>query len=40
MYSISSYFVGKNLPEFPINFLMPLICSSIVYWLVGLRDEA
>lgn len=25
MYSLSSYFVGKNLPEFPINFIMPLI---------------
>lgn len=40
MYSLPAYFVGKNIPEFPINFFMPMISSVIVYWMVGLNNDA
>lgn len=34
-YSLSSYFLGKNLADFPANFIMPVIYASATYMITG-----
>ena len=36
MYSLTSYFLSRNLVELPFTLIFPLIFSLIAYWMVGL----
>lgn len=38
-YSIGSYLIAHLLAELPFLFLLSLVCSATVYWLVGLYPE-
>ncbi|KAJ1738565.1 hypothetical protein LPJ78_001945 [Coemansia sp. RSA 989] len=38
-YGLPAYFVSKNIIELPIQALLPIIYSSISYWLLGLRPD-
>ncbi|ORX96864.1 hypothetical protein K493DRAFT_216728, partial [Basidiobolus meristosporus CBS 931.73] len=39
-YSVSAYFFSKIIVELPINIIMPIIFSSITYWMIGLQADA
>ncbi len=39
LYSVSAYFLGKIMSEFPFNFLFPVLTAVIVYFPVGLNTE-
>lgn len=39
-YRVSSYFLAKNLSEFPIQIVPPFIFTVICYFMVGLRPDA
>uniref|UniRef100_A0A6B2KZL6 ABC transporter domain-containing protein n=1 Tax=Arcella intermedia TaxID=1963864 RepID=A0A6B2KZL6_9EUKA len=39
LYSTAAYFVSKLIAETPINFLSPIIFSTITYWLMGLNPS-
>jgi len=39
MYNVASYFIGKNIVELPIQFLVPCISISIAFWMIGLNDR-
>ncbi|KAJ2797856.1 hypothetical protein H4R21_004155, partial [Coemansia helicoidea] len=38
-YALPAYFLSKNIIELPIQVIMPIIYSSISYWLLGLRHD-
>lgn len=38
-YRVSSYFLAKNVSEFPLQVFFPFLISTIVYWMVGLRAD-
>lgn len=35
LYTLSSYFIAKNLIEIPLTFISPLTMQVIVYWAIG-----
>jgi len=37
MYSVSSYFFGRQSTEVPVIIFFPVIFSLIVYWIIGLN---
>lgn len=37
LYRTDAYFLGKSLAEFPLFILVPVIFTSIVYPMIGLR---
>ena len=40
MYRCDVYFICKQLAELPIFLLIPIIFTSIFYWMVGLNPNA
>lgn len=40
MYGLSSYFVSRTLVELPSHIILPLVSSSIIYWMVGYQAVA
>jgi len=40
MYSITSYFLGKYLSNFPLDVFFPTLYSILIYWTVGLNDSS
>lgn len=40
MYSLPAYYIAKITSEFPTMVVFPLIYVSIVYWMVGLQQNA
>ncbi len=38
-YRVEVYYLSKQLAELPIFLILPVIFSSIVYWMVGLNSE-
>ena len=40
LYSTFAFFLSKNLIEFPVVVLIPLISTLILYWMVGLDSNA
>ncbi|KAK5978171.1 ABC-2 type transporter, partial [Trichostrongylus colubriformis] len=40
IYSPESYFISKSLAEVPQYILLPLIYSTILYWMTGLAETA
>jgi len=38
-YRLSSFYLGKNFAELPLNLVSPLVFGCVVYWLVGLNDS-
>ncbi|KAK9721490.1 hypothetical protein K7432_003371 [Basidiobolus ranarum] len=39
-YGLSAYFFSKIIVELPINIIMPIIFSSITYWMIGFQADA
>lgn len=39
MYSISAYYVSKNMIELPSSVFLPLIQLLMIYWAVGYRPD-
>ena len=39
-YRLSSFYIGKVMAELPLNLVGPVLFGSVVYWLVGLNDDA
>jgi ATP-binding cassette subfamily G (WHITE) protein 2 len=37
LYGVTSYFLGKTIPEIIPIVLMPILMGIIVYWMVGLN---
>lgn len=37
MYRLSSYFIAKNISEFPVLIVQPLMIYSLIYWGTGLN---
>jgi|JI61114C2RNA_FD_contig_61_1897845_length_1879_multi_4_in_0_out_0_2 hypothetical protein len=40
MYSAVAYFISRNLVELPLLFIVPLLNSLIVYWMIQLHPGA
>eukprot|EP00761_Pharyngomonas_kirbyi_P004435 gb/GECH01004440.1/.p1 GENE.gb/GECH01004440.1/~~gb/GECH01004440.1/.p1 ORF type:complete len:738 (+),score=196.21 gb/GECH01004440.1/:1-2214(+) len=40
VYSVSSYFIGRNLAELPQQLLFPMLFITISYWMIGLNPGA
>ncbi len=38
-YRVETYYLTKQLAEVPIYLILPVILSSIIYWMVGMNDE-
>ncbi|KAI6211311.1 ABC transporter ATP-binding protein/permease wht-1 [Aphelenchoides besseyi] len=38
-YSVSAYFFGRTIVEFPQYTILPIIYSTLVYWMAGLEQE-
>lgn len=39
MYSISSYYISKNMIELPTSVMIPLIQLALIYWGIGFRSD-
>ena len=39
-YRLSAYFIGKTVSEVPLQMILPILFSCIVYWMAGLRPSA
>ncbi|VDM73782.1 unnamed protein product [Strongylus vulgaris] len=39
VYTISTYFLGKNIAELPQYIILPAIYNAIVYWMAGLVPD-
>lgn len=39
MYSVFSYYLTKSIAELPIHVIMPLIFTSIFYWMANLNNS-
>jgi ABC-type multidrug transport system ATPase subunit len=40
MYRVSTYYLSRNIADLPVQFILPIIFSSIVYWMIGFRATA
>jgi ABC-type multidrug transport system permease subunit len=40
LYSVTPYFISRNLIEIPYSVIFPLITALILYWFVGLSSTA
>jgi ATP-binding cassette subfamily G (WHITE) protein 1 len=40
IYSASAYYVGKSLADIPQYTVLPIIYSTIIYWMAGLTVDA
>lgn len=40
MYSLSWYFLSRNIVEMPVIILVPIFSSLIIYWMVGFHPGA
>lgn len=36
-YSVSAYYIGKQVAELPFQLLFPIVGGTIIYWMVGLQ---
>jgi ABC-type multidrug transport system permease subunit len=39
MYHLSSYYLGKQLAELPLQVIVPAAFATVIYWTVGLPSE-
>ena len=39
-YGVTAYFLGKNFAELPLDIVVPILFSVIVYWMTGLQQQA
>ncbi|KAK9764331.1 hypothetical protein K7432_008245 [Basidiobolus ranarum] len=39
-YTLKSYYFSKNIVELPINLFIPVIFSTITYWMIGYQTDA
>lgn len=40
LYSVTPYFISRNLIEIPYSLIFPMITSLIIYWFAGLSSTA
>jgi hypothetical protein len=40
MYSVTAYYLAKSTADLPFQIIYPCIVTTIIYWMVGLKEEA